>query len=154
MSARTLQASLLRPPVLHILRAAGFHSTRSAVLDSLVDLAGQYLQILANAAAAQCAEHQRLDEPQLEDIRIAMEECGVFKPQLQVTEEDFLGEEDLRGVEAFIEWAMGDRSREIRRIAALGKDGGKDALSGVQISGTGTGEDFLTSEATSIPFLI
>ena len=75
MSTHHLQHALLRPPVLHILRAAGFHSTRPAVLDSLTELAGRYMEILARAVAAQCALHGRVDDPQLQDVREAMEEA-------------------------------------------------------------------------------
>lgn len=145
MSAQNLQSSLLRPPVLHILRAAGFHSTRPSVLDSFTDLAARYMMVLAETTATYYASHDfPSGPPQIEDVRRAMEDCGVFRPQLHVTEEDWQGEEDLRGVEAFVEWFVGDVNREIMRIAGTGtsKDGG--ALDTVKVDGTGNGDDFLT----------
>jgi len=42
---------LLRPAIIHILRAAGFHSTRPSVLDTLTDLAARYLSLLAQRTA-------------------------------------------------------------------------------------------------------
>lgn len=149
MSTHTFQAALLRPPVLHILRAAGFHSTRSSVVDSLVDLAARYMMVLADATATHYASHDHLSGPEIEDVRRAMEDCGVFRPQLHVTEEEWRGEEDLRGVEAFMEWFGSDVNREIMRIAGTttSKDGG--ALDTVKVDGTGNGDDFLTGKRTT-----
>ena len=47
--------ALLRPSILQILRATGFHSTRPAVLDTLTDLAARYLTQLAAATAQHAA---------------------------------------------------------------------------------------------------
>ncbi|KAI9829604.1 MAG: hypothetical protein M1838_005883 [Thelocarpon superellum] len=140
MSAHGLHNSLLRPPILQILRAAGFHSTRPSVLDTVVDLAARYLDLLASTTAAQSANHVHFPEPQLEDVRVAMEECGVFRPQRTVAEDEWQGEEDLRGLEAFLDWARGDVNQEIRRIA--GMVGKPDA---VNVETTVAGEDFLTA---------
>ncbi|KAI9760723.1 MAG: hypothetical protein M4579_001461 [Chaenotheca gracillima] len=118
-SPSSLYRSLLRPPILHILRAAGFHSTRPSVLDTLVDLTARYLELLAGSAAANADLPSA--PPTLVDIRLAMQECGVFAPQHNIAE-DFAWyetDEDLRGVEAFRDWVQGDGNREIRRIAGL-----------------------------------
>ncbi|KAI9783886.1 MAG: hypothetical protein M1816_001138 [Peltula sp. TS41687] len=143
MSTPNFPRSLLRPPVLHILRAAGYHSTRSSVVDSLSDLAARYMMVLAEVAATHFTSHDHLTGPEVEDFRRAMEDCGVFRPQRHATDEDWLGEEDLRGVQAFMEWFTGDVNREIMRIAGTttSKDGA--ALNTVKLEVTGNGDDFL-----------
>jgi transcription initiation factor TFIID subunit 3 len=118
--------SLLRPCVLHILRAAGYHSTRPSVLDTLTDIAGRYMLLLAQSAA----EHSSLNhielELSIEDVRMAMQDCGAIAPEKILEEQIYDGEEDARGVDAFLEWAMGPENKEIRRIALEGSDDGKE----------------------------
>lgn len=55
-----------------------------------------------------------------------MQDCGALAPEKILKEQEFNGEEDVRGVENFIAWAMGSRNREIRRIALEGSDGARD----------------------------
>src|SRR4051794_36003097 len=55
MSADELYFQLLRPSIIHILRAAGFHSTRPSVLDTLCDLFIRYLTLLASSTATHAA---------------------------------------------------------------------------------------------------
>lgn len=55
-------------------------------------------------------------------------------------EEQCRGEEDLRGVEAFLKWMIGDVNKEIRRIAGLAATGGDV----VDVDVLGENEDFLT----------
>ncbi|KAI9847408.1 MAG: hypothetical protein M1837_002597 [Sclerophora amabilis] len=125
-AAHALHHSLLRPPILHILRAAGFHSTRPSVLETVVDLAARYLTLLASTTASITASNANLPEaPQLVDVRMAMQECGAFRPQLAASEELWLvtgdgeEEEDVRGVIAFVDWVLGEGNREIRRVAGM-----------------------------------
>lgn len=72
------------------------------------------------------------DEPDLafnitlQDVRMAMESCGVIYPEMPLGEQEYFGQEDTRGVDDFISWAQGPRNREIRRIALEGGDGAKD----------------------------
>lgn len=135
--------------MIYILRAAGFQLTRSSVLDTVVNLAARYLMVLASATARNWAVHGDGErEPQLEDVRRAMEECGLLRPQLHVTDEDWEGDEDTRGVEAFVDWFMGDANREIQRIAGMGKGADTDGLGNVQVDGFTNGMDFLTRKAT------
>lgn len=125
MSTNSLHTSLLRPPILHILRAAGFTSTRPSVLDTLVDLASRYLTLLA----AHTARHALLRHPSLPhespdtititDVRLAFQDAGALYPQMSAMEEQVRGEEDMRGIEAFISWCTGPGALEIRRIAGL-----------------------------------
>ena len=129
MSTDRLMLSLLRPPVLHILRAAGFTTTRPSVLDALVDIASRYLLLLSQHTA----RHHHLRSPHaslihdtsefnITDIRLAMQDLGLLYPQISAMEEQVKGEEDMRGVEGFINWCTGDMNREIRRIAGLEPD--------------------------------
>lgn len=122
--------SLLRPCVLHILRAAGFHSTRPSVLDTFTDIAARYMVMLTESVVAHAAvnhtEPELALEISLQDVRMAMEDCGVLYPEKMREDQIYEGEEDTRGVDAFLEWAMGRGNREIQRIALEGGDGTKD----------------------------
>ncbi|KAI9869092.1 MAG: hypothetical protein M1813_002916 [Trichoglossum hirsutum] len=144
MTPHNLNFTLLRPPIIHILRAAGFQSTRPAVLDTLADLAARYLLLLAHTTAMQCASNNS-PVPTLQDVCAAMAEVGALKPQVTVCEEDWLGEEDLRGLEAFLEWAVGEGNREIRRISGLVAPRGKEAVGAVTASADSLPEDFLST---------
>lgn len=55
-----------------------------------------------------------------------MQDCGAISPEKILEEQIYDGEEDTRGVEAFLDWAMGPENREIRRIALEGGDEGKE----------------------------
>lgn len=120
MATPNLHITLLRPPIIQILRAAGFHSTRPAVLDTLTDIASRYLLLLASSTA-QHATNSHPAEPtaNLDDIIMALSEAGALKPQLSRTEEDMQGEEDMRGLEAFLSWFSGPANTEIRRVAGF-----------------------------------
>lgn len=135
---QALYHSLLRPCILHILRAAGYHSTRPSVLDTLTDLAARYLFLLAQTTAKHAALNQ--GEPELgleisiQDVRMAMQDCGALLPERVMEEQEFYGEEDTRGVDAFVAWAMGKANSEIRRVALEGSDGAKeDYLTGLSL---------------------
>ena len=140
MSCHDLYTSLLRPPILHILRAAGFHATRPAVLDTLVDLAARYLALLASTAASHASINHNDLTPTITDVRMALYDVGALRPQISIMEEQSRGEEDLRGVEAFIEWVMGEGNKEIRRIAGLAAMEGEAA----EVEALVDREDFLT----------
>ena len=118
--------SLLRPCVLHILRAAGYHSTRPSVLDTFTDIAGRYMLLLAQTTADHSATNHTELEVSVEDVRMAMQDCGAIVPEKILEEQIYDGEEDTRGVDAFIEWAMGPENKEIRRVALEGSDEGKE----------------------------
>lgn len=120
MSSQNLHNALLRPPIVQILRAAGFHATRPSVLDTLTDLVANYLMILASSATAHAANSHPGDPvPVLEDIYQALQDVGALRPQLRDWEEDWQGEEDTRGLDAFLGWFSGSANREIRRIAGF-----------------------------------
>lgn len=125
---QALHHSLLRPCVLHILRAAGYHSTRPSVLDTLTDLAAQYMFLLAQSTATHAAVNSSELEVSIQDVRMAMQDCGALLPERAEDEEDFDGEEDMRGVENFLGWVTGKTNKEIKRIAFEGGDGKEDYL--------------------------
>lgn len=129
MSTDRLMLSLLRPPVLHILRAAGFTTTRPSVLDALVDITSRYLLLLSQHTL----RHHLLRSPHaslihdtseinITDIRLAMQDLGLLYPQISAMEEQVKGEEDMRGIEGFLNWCTGDSNKQIRRIAGLEPD--------------------------------
>ncbi|KAJ5153669.1 Bromodomain transcription factor [Penicillium coprophilum] len=120
MSGPNLHNALLRPPIIQILRAQGFHSTRPSVLESIQDLTGRYLIILASSAAEHAANaHPHDPIPDLEDIYQALMDAGALRPQMREWEEDWQGEEDMRGIDAFLGWITGPTHREIRRVAGF-----------------------------------
>ncbi|MCJ1401938.1 hypothetical protein MMC11_005155 [Xylographa trunciseda] len=140
MSPNALHDSLLRPSILHILRAAGFHATRPAALDTLVDLASRYIVLLASQTAGHAFANHNDVVPTVTDVRMALQDVGALRPQIGIMEEQSGHEEDTRGMDAFLKWMMGDESREIRRIAGMvGSEGDVDVEIGSER------EDFLTA---------
>lgn len=123
---QALHHSLLRPCVLHILRAAGYHSTRPSVLDTLTDIAARYMYLLAQSTASHASINHTELEISILDVRMAMQDCGALAPEKVLEEQLFDGEEDTRGMEAFLAWTTGAGNREIRRIALEGGDGTKE----------------------------
>ncbi|KAK4101642.1 hypothetical protein N658DRAFT_425030 [Parathielavia hyrcaniae] len=164
-----LYHALLRPAILQILRATGYHGAKTSVLDSVTDLAARYLLHLCRLTALS-ATHNNADTssppllfmtttssddpsaataalpllppppppppipnpavpaPTLVDVRMALQRAGALLPERILEEQETLGEEDTRGVEAFVAWATGPLSREIKRIALDGNDEAADYL--------------------------
>lgn len=85
---------------------------------------------LARATAVHAALNQ--DDPELalepliQDVRMAMQDFGALVPEKELAEQDFDGEEDTRGVDAFIAWATGPENKQIRRIALEGVEGAQE----------------------------
>jgi len=119
MSQHELYMSLLRPPILHILRAAGFHATRPAALDTLVDIAARYLSHLAVKTAELAYLNHNDLTPTVTDVRMVLEHVGALRPHLHSMEEQNNYDDDMRGMEAFTQWMSSDPNREIRRVAGL-----------------------------------
>ena len=140
MSTDPLQVALLRPVVLHILRAAGFQAVRPAALDTMVDLSSRHMLLLAKTAAVHAYCNHKGPVPTITDVRMAMQDTDAFGSYLSPLEEHFQGREDVQSVDAFIEWVKGDFNREIRRIAGLIPAEGE----GVETEYGERGEDFLT----------
>ncbi|KAL8909361.1 MAG: hypothetical protein Q9171_005081 [Xanthocarpia ochracea] len=141
MSSNAIYTSLLRPPVLHILRAAGFHATKPAVLDTLVDLTARYLILLASNSATHAQENHNDLVLTVTDVRMALQDVGALWPQKSAMEENVMGEEDMRGVDKFVKWMMGEENREIRRVAGLIEN--EDPIPGIEVPAGR--DDFLTA---------
>ncbi len=177
--------ALLRPAVLQILRATGYHSAKTSVLDSVTDLAARYFLHLCHLTALYATHNNTLgndiDEPlhllllppattpeeeqqqqqlqlqlqqqqdpnpttappsaaatlnpvipapTLVDVRMALQRAGALLPERIREEQEYLEEEDMRGVEGFVAWATGALNREITRIALDGNDEAGDYLDG------------------------
>ncbi|KAF2201767.1 hypothetical protein GQ43DRAFT_431342 [Delitschia confertaspora ATCC 74209] len=167
MSTSELYNALLRPAVLDILRASGFHATHGAVLDTLTDITIRHIKLLAEKTAMHAYSSHNSLEPTISDVRMAMQDCGVLVPTLTGAEEAWkerlrkpLDEypernglrlkeemrrdaEDTQDVREFIDWAQGEQAAEIRRIAGLGIN---RHLSTDQTADLGAGaEDYLTA---------
>jgi transcription initiation factor TFIID subunit 3 len=141
MSSDDLFHNLLRPAVLHILRASGFHYGKPSAVDTVVDLTARYLSLLAERTAYNAYSNHNDSTPNITDVRMAMQDCALLVPTMTAGEEewkqilrkplDFYNEEtgaremeeqrrdaeDTADVREFIEWVRGDQNKEIRRIA-------------------------------------
>jgi transcription initiation factor TFIID subunit 3 len=141
MSSDDLFHNLLRPAVLHILRASGFHYGKPSAVDTVVDLTARYLSLLAERTAYNAYSNHNDAAPNITDVRMAMQDCALLVPNMTAGEEewkqilrkplDFYNEEtgaremeeqrrdaeDTADVREFIEWVKGDQNKEIRRIA-------------------------------------
>ena len=157
MTTTELHTQLLRPAVLQILRAAGFSYTRPVVLDTLTDLAARYLLLLASSTAQNAFNNHNTYTPTLQDVRLALLEAGALRPQLSAMEEHLKGTElvhgevvpfeDMRGVDAFINWAQGPANKEIHRIAGYSLSDGDVAAAAVP--GLEDHEDYVTGVQNS-----
>lgn len=107
MSSETLHTYLLRPAVIHILRAAGFHGVRPSVLDTLTDLCARHIQLLAERTACEVYNRTCVDTfeepgediihvdlppsldsaPTVTDVRLALTSAAVFPSSLSASEE-------------------------------------------------------------------
>ncbi|KAK5681064.1 hypothetical protein LTS10_006824 [Elasticomyces elasticus] len=175
MSSQTndLHRALLRPAIIHLLRAAGFHSTKPSVLDTVTNIAERYLLLLASTTARYASLSHNDPIPTVTDVRLALAECGALIPAESATEEAWreimrvpieeMGkavprggearmraekrkrdEEDVRDVAEFKRWFDGKEHAEARRVAGMVPD----ESTGVPAVGVGGGvvqaEDFLT----------
>ncbi|KAH7124032.1 hypothetical protein B0J11DRAFT_507066 [Dendryphion nanum] len=164
-SSNDLFITLLRPAVLHILRAAGFHSAKQSVIDCLTDITVRYLTLLAHRTAYNAYSNHNDLVPDVTDVRMAMQDCGLLVPTLTGTEElwreilrkplDIYDEdtgsrakelkrrdaEDTVDVTEFIDWVKGDTNKEINRIAglAISPSATTEELDAVEL------EDYLTT---------
>lgn len=84
--------------------------------------------LLAQSTANHAAINNDELEASIQDVRMAMQDCGAIAPEKIEEDEDFDGEEDMRGVENFLAWTTGKVNKEIRRVALEGGDGKEDYL--------------------------
>ncbi|KAK4201804.1 hypothetical protein QBC40DRAFT_48862 [Triangularia verruculosa] len=164
--------TLLRPAVLQILRATGYHVMKPSVLDFVTQLAAAYLERLCFLTAKHATQNSHAPDgftdedeilfelnngtfiapdgpflnpysdyvpppgvpspsvapPSVVDVRMALQGVGALLPERSQQVQDYLGNEDMRGVEAFIAWATGPINKEIQRIALDGNDEATDYL--------------------------
>ena len=145
MSQNDLFLNLLRPAVLHILRATGFHHGKPSAVDTIVDLTARYISLLAERTAYNAYSNHNDLTPNITDVRMAMQDCALLVPSMTAGEELWkemlrkpLDEynanttareneearrdaEDIADVHEFIEWVKGEQNKEIRRIAGTYK---------------------------------
>jgi len=164
MTGRDLHHTLLRPAILQILRAQGFHAARPSVVDTLTDIAGRYLSLLCERTAAHAWQNHNDPEPDITDVRLALVDCGLLtpthtgaeetwteilrKPLQEYTEHNGLRdlererrvEADTTAVRHFVDWFAGTMNREIRKIAGLLPDDGQVVELGAPV----VKEDYLT----------
>lgn len=140
MSTHDVYMALLRPAVLDILRAAGFNGAKPSVVDTVVDLTARYLTLLASRTAYNAYSNHNDLEPDITDVRMAMQDCSLLVPSLTAAEEIWKeilrkpleayndpgaraeeerrrDREDTADVTTFIDWATGKQNEEIMRIA-------------------------------------
>ncbi|KAI7689566.1 hypothetical protein KC353_g19545, partial [Hortaea werneckii] len=149
--AHDLHRALLRPAIIHTLRAAGFHSTRPSVLDTLVNIAERYMLLLASTTAQHAYNTHNDPIPTVTDVRMALADCGALTPADSATEEEWRelmripvseleasvpkggekraiaekrkrDEQDVQDIKRFRRWFEGDTHAEMRRIAGLVPD--------------------------------
>lgn len=166
MTANSLHHALLRPAVIHILRAAGFHGARPSVVDTLTDLAGRYITLLSERTLAHSLSSHNDLNYDITDLRMALEDCGLLIPtrtsseeiwaellrtpleeyseqyDIRQREKERRDDEDTEGVRNFAEWFESNKYKEIQRIAGFGQAEG-------QVPSLGpppVREDYLTGE--------
>jgi transcription initiation factor TFIID subunit 3 len=140
--------ALLRPAIIQILRATGFHSAKPAVIDSLTDLAARYLNLLCEETARHAGDntgefdYNGAAAPTIVDVRLALQDIGAFLPQRDFEEQEYTGKEDTRGVDEFVAWATGPKNENIKRIALDGgEEGVTDYLSALKKRHSKTDDD-------------
>jgi transcription initiation factor TFIID subunit 3 len=173
--AHDLHRALLRPAILHTLRAVGFHSTKPSVLDTLVNLAERHLVLLASTTAQHAISSHNDPVPTISDVRMALSDCGVLIPlegaaeeawkermriplaemadvpkagkQRAMVEKRKRDDEDTEDVREFTRWYDSSQYREIKRVAGLEKD--LNVPGGVPVIGVGGSvvkeDDFFTA---------
>ncbi|KAJ0121639.1 bromodomain associated domain protein [Diaporthe amygdali] len=140
--------ALLRPAIIQILRATGYHSAKPVVIDSLTDLAARYLNLLCEETARHASDntgdfdYNGAAAPTVVDVRLALQDVGAFLPERDFEDQSFTGQEDTRGVDDFVAWAMGPKNENIRRIALDGSEEGvTDYLSALKKRHSKTADD-------------
>ncbi|KAM0446896.1 hypothetical protein ACHAPV_007818 [Trichoderma viride] len=135
--------AFLRPSILQVLRATGYHSTRPAVLDTLTDIAARYLALLCEKTARNAMNnHGDAGDYDIVDVRMALQEAGALLPERTETEQLWKGEDDLRGVEEFIEWFSGTRMKEMMEMGSGDTESdATDYLAALKKKHSKTGDD-------------
>ncbi|KAF2161785.1 hypothetical protein M409DRAFT_27842 [Zasmidium cellare ATCC 36951] len=170
-----LHRALLRPAIIHMLRASGFHSTKPSVLDTLVNLSERHITLLASTTAQHAWSSHNDPVPTITDVRMALSDCGVLTPlddpaeeawkerlrrplsemaevpkggrQRMMAEKRKRDDEDTRDVREFAKWYDSSQFREMKRVAGMTPDA--SAVGGIPAVGVGGSvvhaDDFLTT---------
>ncbi|KKA26748.1 hypothetical protein TD95_000881 [Thielaviopsis punctulata] len=134
--------ALLRPCVLQILRATGYYGSRPTVIDTLTDLAVRYMYMLCQKTALHAVDNGHDMTPSVVDVRMALQDMGALIPERPLFEQDFMGEEDVRGVEEFIAWFDSPRYKAIMALPLFdGDTEAPDYLTALKTKHSKTGED-------------
>jgi len=171
MSAALLNLALLRPAIIQILRASGFHAARPSVVEALTDITARYITLLASRAVFHAISNHSDAVPDVTDIRMALTDCGLLTPGLTATEEVWKellrsplsdlpernsqremeeakrDKDDVEDIEEFIKWFDGPINKQIKRIAGLLPDAKQTLSSDV------TTEDYLTCMMYRVTFV-
>ncbi|KAI0193156.1 hypothetical protein F4808DRAFT_453309 [Astrocystis sublimbata] len=76
-----IHLALLRPSILQILRAQGYYASTPSTIDTLTEIAGQYLYTISKRTAEHATLNNYLGPPgtaDVVDVRLALEECGAL----------------------------------------------------------------------------
>lgn len=162
--AHDLHRALLRPAIIHLLRGAGFHSTKPSVLDTLTNLAERHLLLLASTAAQHAMLSHNDPIPTVSDVRLALAAAGVLHPLTDPSEEAWRermrkplaeiadvpqggrargaaqkrrrDDEDTRDVREFTRWFDSAPHREARRVAGMLPENASGAAVAGGVGGT------------------
>jgi hypothetical protein len=140
-SPTALNHALLKPAILQVLRAVGYHSAKPSVVETLADLTARYMMLLASQTASWAQDNHQSTTPDITDVRLALTDVGMLGPTTQASEEvwreilrhpldsipDRNGlraieasrrtEEDTEDVQQFVAWFSGRICEEINRIS-------------------------------------
>ncbi|KAJ2905361.1 hypothetical protein MKZ38_005660 [Zalerion maritima] len=136
--------SLLRPCVIQILRASGYHATKPTVIDFLTELTSKYLFMLCESTAQHASTHSPDASPNIVDILDAFEDCAFIPPRPLPSLEngqDDSQDLDLSGFDDLLTWLNDPKYSEIRRIASDGEDDFTDYLSALKKRHSKTNEE-------------
>ncbi|KAG6034364.1 hypothetical protein E4U41_006562 [Claviceps citrina] len=147
--------ALLRPSILQILRATGYHAARPSVVDALTDIAARYLTALCLSTASHAVHnHGDAGDYTVVDVRMALQDVGALLPERSAGERAWLGREKedddddddggggRRVDDGFIEWFAGQRMRELLEVGAGdGEAEGTDYLSALKKKHSKTAEE-------------
>lgn len=93
------------------------------------------MHLLAQNATAHAELNGTMPDLTVQDVRMAMQDCGVLGAESVIEDQEFEGIEDTSGVDDFILWATGPGNKEIRRVAMLDGTPGtnEDYLAGLSL---------------------
>ncbi|KAJ8603895.1 hypothetical protein MRB53_042030 [Persea americana] len=121
-----LHRSLLRPAVIHILRAAGFHSCRPSVLDVVTDLCARYLFLLGSKTVQHVYDRtapqsvsdddtpEMIEGPTVTDIRLVLNSVSFFTSTSTPVEDEW--HESLRKPLSSFPEGVRDKERKRRDV--------------------------------------